>query len=92
MNSYETEKLAERLQIATLKVDEAIKEARAAFEKTTALLRDAEDEEPQRARMEEELGATLANLRKAKKDLEEKSCWLYYEASKMVRQEDDNEQ
>ena len=45
MNSYDTENLAERLQVAKLKVDEAIKEARVAFEKTTTYLRDGDDED-----------------------------------------------
>lgn len=80
MDSNEMERLALKLAAAAGKTRDAIKEARPAFEKTVAMLRDAKGEHERRAQLEEELGATIANLRKAEEDLIAKYSWLLHEA------------
>lgn len=80
-DSYAVEKSAEQLQVARLKIKEAVEEARAALEVAFDLNED--DHQKEKA---EELAGTVAALRRAEKEIENSSCWLYYEASRRVKE------
>jgi len=75
MNKEQLREQAEHLEEAANKIGEAIKEARAAFEAAAELNGDERCQE-----MGEELARTLLTLRAAKRELDQKSCWLGYEA------------
>lgn len=83
MDSYKLEKSAEQLQVARLKIKEAVEEARAVLEIAFQLNED--DRQKEKA---EELAGTVATLRRAEKEIENSSCWLYYEASHRVKEEE----
>ena len=76
MTKEQLREQAKHLEDAANKIGEAIKEARAVFEEATKLNGDERCQE-----MGEELARTLTALRAARRDLDEKSCWLGYEAS-----------
>ena len=82
MDNQKLEKSAERLQVARLKVKEAVEEARAALEVAFQLTED--DRQKEKA---EELAGTVGTLRRAEKEIEDSSCWLYYEASRKAKEE-----
>ena len=75
MNKEQLREQAKHLEEAANKIGEAIKEARAVFEVATKLNSDERCQE-----MSAELARTLIALRAARRDLDEKSCWLGYEA------------
>ena len=82
MDSNKLKKSAEQLQTARLKIKEALTEARAALEVAFNLNED--DHQKEKA---EELAGTVASLRRAEKEIEDSSCWLYYEASRRTKEE-----
>lgn len=82
MDSNKLKKSAEQLQTARLKIKEALAEARAALEVAFNLNED--DHQKEKA---EELAGTVASLRRAEKEIEDSSCWLYYEASRRTKEE-----
>ena len=79
MNSKEIRQQADKLMEAKGKIHEAMEEASAVFEKTVRILYAGGDD--RRREILEGLGATIKELRKAEKEIDQQACVLGYEAS-----------